>query len=513
MKTRIQTIFIALATGIILADPATGQTFTTLYSLHSFSALAQSFPTNSDGANPWAGLVVSGDTLYGAARYGGGAGSGTIFKVNTNGAGFGLLHDFSAVPPYPGPYTNSDGANPWGSLVMSGNTFYGTAIWGGDAGYGTVFKVNDDGTDFTVLHSFTTPDASTGANSDGAWPESGLILSGNMLYGTAKKGGSEGGGTVFRISTNGTAFAVLHNFPALPASPPFTNSEGADPVSGLVLSGANLYGTAVYGGNGGGGTIFKVGTNGTGFEVLHTFTARDPVTGTNSDGAIPAASLIVSGDTLYGTAEDGGSGGSGTVFGIGTNGSNFRVLHGLSATDPVSGTNNDGAIPSGSLALSGSTLYGTTESSGGGGNGTVFQVQTNGTGFTVLHTFTSLDPITATNIDGANPNAGLILSGGILYGTTGNGGNGGAGIVFALSLASPAPAPTISSSAYLPGGQFQMLLTGIAGQNYTLQMSTNLASNNWTALLVTNNPATNSFIIADPNATNRQRFYRVLVGP
>jgi hypothetical protein len=58
-----------------------------------------------------------------------------------------------------------------------------------------------------------------------------------------------------------------------------------------------------------------------------------------------------------------------------------------------------------------------------------------------------------------------------------------------------------------------MLLNGVSNQNYTLEMSTNLGAPNWITLYVTNNPAANSFLLADPSATNKQRFYRVLVGP
>jgi hypothetical protein len=72
---------------------------------------------------------------------------------------------------------------------------------------------------------------------------------------------------------------------------------------------------------------------------------------------------------------------------------------------------------------------------------------------------------------------------------------------------------TLSAPAHFASGQFQMLLTGFSNRNYTLQMSTNLASNNWVSLYITNNPIADSFIVTDPTATNSQRFYRVLVGP
>jgi hypothetical protein len=61
--------------------------------------------------------------------------------------------------------------------------------------------------------------------------------------------------------------------------------------------------------------------------------------------------------------------------------------------------------------------------------------------------------------------------------------------------------------------RFELWLTGVANQNYTIQMSTNLSSTNWISLFITNNAATNSFMVIDPNATNKQRFYRTLIGP
>ena len=71
--------------------------------------------------------------------------------------------------------------------------------------------------------------------------------------------------------------------------------------------------------------------------------------------------------------------------------------------------------------------------------------------------------------------------------------------------------PVLGSPGWLTN-QFQMRLTGASNQNYTVQMSTNLSSTNWISLFITNNPATNSFLLTDPNATNQQRFYRILIG-
>jgi len=74
------------------------------------------------------------------------------------------------------------------------------------------------------------------------------------------------------------------------------------------------------------------------------------------------------------------------------------------------------------------------------------------------------------------------------------------------------PKPVLGSPFWL-ANQFQMRLSGVTGQNYTVQVSTNLSPTNWTLLFVTNSTTTNSFIVTDRNATNKQRFYRALVGP
>jgi uncharacterized repeat protein (TIGR03803 family) len=353
---------------LLVAASAPAQNFTTLYSFTATSGISS---TNSDGANPYAGLILSGNTLYGTANQGGTNGNGTVFAVNTDGTGFKNLYSFTA-DPY--PYTNSDGANPRAELILSGNTLYGTASAGGTSANGTVFAVNTDGTGFTNLYNFSLRSGSDQTNSDGANPRAGLILSGNTLYGTAYGGGSSGYGTVFAVSTNGTGFTNLYNF-SLRSGIDFTNSDGAAPAAGLILSGNTLYGTASTGGSSGNGSVFAVSTNGTGFTNLHSFTATSGISSTNSDGANPFGGLILSGNTLYGTAANGGSANAGTVFAVNTDGSDFTNLYSFTELPgfPYPVTNSDGASPEG-LILSGNTLYGTAYGGGSSGYGMVFSL-------------------------------------------------------------------------------------------------------------------------------------------
>ncbi len=104
-----------------------------------------------------------------------------------------------------------------------------------------------------VLHAFTPVNAMI-TNLDGAYPEAGLVLASNVLYGTASQGGSNGWGTLFAINTNGSDFAVLHTFKPLQFA---TNYDGAEPETGVILCGATLFGTAHYGGNAF-GTVFAL---------------------------------------------------------------------------------------------------------------------------------------------------------------------------------------------------------------------------------------------------------------
>ena len=362
----------------------TAQSFT---NLHNFTRV-------SDGAYSSAGLILSGNTLYGTASGGGSAGNGAVFAIHTDGTGFTNLHSLAL----------SEGINPYAGLILSGNSLYGTASQGGSYGNGAVFAIHTDGTSFTNLHSFT-------GGSDGANPYAGLVLSGNMLYGTASGGGNYGNGAVFAVNTNGTGIMNVHSFTG--------GNDGANPYAGLILSGNRLYGTASGGGDYGNGAVFAVNTDVTGFTNLHSFTGV-------SDGANPYAGLFLSGNTLYGTAGAGGSAGNGAVFAINTNGTGFTNLHSFTGV-------SDGANPK-AVILSGNTLYGTASGGGSAGNGAVFALNTNGTVLTNLHSFTTNPSPSNTNSDGALPRAELILSSNTLYGTTFQGGTSDNGTVFAIAL-------------------------------------------------------------------------------
>jgi uncharacterized repeat protein (TIGR03803 family) len=466
--------------GLIMAGRVSAQTFTTLLSFNltrQYTVVSNEVIETivSDGANPIAGLILSGNTLYGTTQHGGSENVGTVFGINTDGTGFTNLHSFTVLSGR--NETNSDGADPYAGLILSGNTVYGTASEGGTSGAGTIFVVNTDGTGFTNLHSF--------AGSDGAVPYGGLVLSSNTLYGTASEGGTSGDGTVFSINTDGSDFTNLYSFSALGrigVGYPLTNSDGAYPDAGLILSGNTLYGTATIGGSSDDGTFFSINTDGSGF--------TNPC---NCEVASFAA-LILSSNTLYGTTPS-------TVFSINTDGTGFTNLYSF----------GDGANLYGGLILSGNTLYGTTPNGGSSGNGTVFAINTDGSGFTNLYSFTTASSaagkVVWTNSDGINPEAGLILSGNTLYGTAFGGGVNGLGTVFSLSFA---PQLTI----ILSGANVILTWpTNVAGFDYsgfTLQSTTNLAPPVfWTAVSPSQVVVNGQNTVTNPIST-AQQFYQLV---
>jgi uncharacterized repeat protein (TIGR03803 family) len=471
----------------------------TFTNLHSFTAVVST--TNSDGANPSGSLVLSGSTLYGTTEDGGIFGQGVVFALNLSGTIATNLHNFSAETTNRlGIYTNSDGADPAANLILSGNAFYGTAEFGGSNGNGTIFSLPVNGTGFTNIHNFSAsmPNAvGRSTNADGADPQCGLILSGGTFYGTASGGGNAGNGAVFRVNTDGTGFTNLHSFTAYATTFPGTNSDGYYPQAGLVLSGNVLYGTATYGGVFGRGSVFRLNTDGTGFTNMHSFTAF--AAGINNDGATPFGGLVLSGNILYGAATYGGTKSYGAVYAIHTDGSGFTNFYNF--TGYPRGAEN----PVGTLLLSGNVLYGTGEFGGSADEGSVFQIKTDGSGFTNLYNFSSALGTYPNfyNSDGYNPYAALILSGNTLYGTALEGGVAGFGAVFSLTL--PVPPPLTIS---LSGANIILLWPTNNATGFTLQSTTNLISAAWTTIVPapvvvnTNNAVTNTL-------SGLQKFYRL----
>ena len=276
--------------GVVFALSTNGSNYSNLYSF--------TFNVPSTGEEPLAGLVLGADTVYGTTEFGGNVNHGTVFSVTTNGTGLNDIHNFS-TPSGQDFNLNYDGLFPMAKLLLVGPTLYGTAEGGGSFGRGTVFamETNNPGS-FRILHYFTGVDSS-GTNTDGGSPFTGLTISGNTLYGIASFGGRTGNGSIFAVTTDGSAFTNLYDFTG--------TNDGSNPRGELVVSGNTLYGASQNGGPGTNGALFAIHTDGSGFTNIYTFSG-------GFDGASPGGDLVLSGNTLYGAASGGGSGQHGTVF-------------------------------------------------------------------------------------------------------------------------------------------------------------------------------------------------------
>lgn len=261
-------------------------------------------------------------------------------------------------------------------------------------------------TNFTLLQNLSTL-ATAGT---GSWPYCGVIRgSDGWLYGTALLGvdTAVAGGVVYRLQTNGAGFQVIHQF---------AGSDGHSPQAAVLeASDGFLYGTAGNGGNGNSGVVYKLAKDGSQFAVLHHFTD-------GADSANPYGGLVEGSDGyLYGTTDFGDSTTRGTIYKLDKSGNNYAVIHAF--TGNPDGQQCDSKLLRGSDGW----LYGTTVFGGSGAAGTVFKLLENGGGYTVIRNFTS-------GTNGAGPVAGVIeASDGFLYGTTQLGGGvSSGGVVFKL---------------------------------------------------------------------------------
>jgi uncharacterized repeat protein (TIGR03803 family) len=191
--------------------------------------------------------------------------------------------------------------------------------------------------------------------------------------------------------------------------------------------------------------------------------------------------------------------GKGLVFSLNTDGSGYTKLHSFTGVSGTFSTNSDGAIPRAGLVLVGDTLYGTASSGGTAGYGTLFAIKTNGTGFANLHSMTLND--------GVHPRGGLIFMNNTLYGMANAGGTPDPyGTIFSLSLTTVTP-PTLTISL---SGTNVVLAWPTNAPGFTLQFITKLAA---AAVWSTNSSATaivNGHYTVTKASPGVQEFYRLI---
>jgi uncharacterized repeat protein (TIGR03803 family) len=368
------------------------------------STLTSIYSFGSDPSVPYGALLLASDGgLYGAA--GRGSAIGSLFRFDLSTGTLAILHHFDA----------QSGGWPTAPVIQAADgALYGTT--GSMGGPGSIYRYDLVTGAFTVVHTFSFASGQT------SWS---AVFQGSDggLYGTATAGGANGRGVIFRFDPSTNAYTVLHHF-----SP----TEGAAPYAPLHQGGdLALYGTTAFGGNAGGGTLFRYDLASSALTTLEHFDGEH--------GLRPYGGLIDAGDgTLVGMASEGG-------WGLGTI---YRYDPATTAVNTVHRfVGRDGANPHAAVTDGGDgSLYGTTADGGKGGNGTLFRYRLVDGAYSIVHDFLPLG--------GRRPLAGLIRAAdGHLYGTTFRGGLDGTGTLFGYDI----PAATFTSLV-----SFSVATSGIA---------------------------------------------------
>lgn len=313
------------------------------------------FTSFADGSLPSAGVIQGQDGYLYGTTYEGGAGlpygRGVVYRLQPDGSDFRVLRSFDG---------GDDGGGLFAPLLQtSDESIYGVTLDGGTFN-GAIFRMNPDGTGFSVLKRFT--------GSEGRRLQSGLTLASNgKLYGVTSSGGAFDAGTLFRIDQDGANFEKLLDFSAGLGAGSSALTEGSDGFLYWVSSGGD-------------GAIFKVSLEGTGYTMLRAFGPMfDP------DGSRPFGRPTFGPEGfLFGTTYWGNPNGYGTVYKIRSDGSDYEVLWRFSG--------GDGSGPRAGLVLSSDgAFYGSTSSGYSGsvrsGFGTLFRIQPDNSEFDLLRNF------------------------------------------------------------------------------------------------------------------------------
>ena len=354
-------------------------TLTTLVSFTHHEALSSGLTTDAAG------------NLFGMTLFGGANGQGTVFEIPKTASGYAST---------PATVTSFGGADksqaPQGGLITdaTGNLF-GTTL----GGYGTVFEITK--TDGRYANTPTTLVSFSGTN--GAVPFGGLMAdAAGDLFGTTEGYGANVPGTAFEIpkTTGGHA-----NTPTVLAS------FNSTPQTGLTADATgNLFGMTTYGGANRSGMVFEIAKTGSGYAstpaILGSFNG--------ADGAYPFSEHLIidaTGD-LFGTTTGGGANDLGTVFEL----TKTDGIYDNVPTTLISFNGLNGSVPdAGLIADAAGNLFGTTESGGANGRGTVFEITKNGNGYAS----TPITLFSFNGTDGGGPFNGLIAdTSGNLFGVT-----------------------------------------------------------------------------------------------
>jgi len=404
MKPKLSLAFTLLffATALLLTSPVLSQVNHQV--IYSFAS------PGPQGYYPYTPLVYRAGKFFGTTNNGGQeqCNCGVIFELAPKTGGgwnYKVLHTFQSTP---------DGANPaWNIVFDSTGNLYGTAPFAGAFGHGAVYELSPSANGswtYSILYNFAT----TG---DARYPGGLTIDAAGNLYG-AGGGGANEAGAIFELSHGaGGAWteSVIYNF--------IGTGDGSGPNANWSLDAlGNLYGTTGGGGANSLGTVFKL-TPGIGGEWTETTLFSPDV----SLGIAITQTLDDAGNIYCTTFPGNGVTNLGAVFELTPNSDGTwsnTTLHTFVKS-------KGGEWPKGALTLSANgTLYGTTQDGGANGLGTIYALKP-GSGGTWM--FNDIYSFAGGTADGGLPLVGVTLENGSLYGTTIIGGAYSSGTIFKLT--------------------------------------------------------------------------------
>lgn len=300
--------------------------------------------TATSGKEPSGSIITDGTYLYSTTSYGGEYNKGLVFRIKPDGTDHQVLHSFDG----------SVGELPTTDLLLVGEYLFGTTTLGGvdilgdPSNSGIIYKIQKDGTNFVKLNDFKLS----------APIDIELVTDGLFIYGASYGGNGvdeSGWGFLFKMDLDGSNYSIFKLFS--PAA------EGRFPDGKLVLLDSKIYGYTVLGGSEGNGVIYSINTDVTGFTVLFN----------NLENGISA--MISDGTYLYGYSLNGGTSYPGLIFKIKKDGTEYSIIKELDEL---------GSDPSGYLTIINNKLFGQAYV-GPDGNGGIYSLNTDGTGFNILY--------------------------------------------------------------------------------------------------------------------------------
>lgn len=355
---RLQIFIAAFGTGILLST-GLGAAAETYGGPAGFRTL-QVFE-GERGTLPLSGLTASGGVLFGSASHGGREGAGVLFTLTPESGALQVLHHFNGI----------DGRTPMEGLLVEARAVYGATKNGGPRGQGVLYRLDRITGSYEVLHTFA---AEAG---NGFYPHASPVRVGETLYGTSFHGGeSRWGGALYAFDLRAMEFRLLYSL---------TAETGRHPLGQLFRDGDWLYGLASdYGHHADGhyGTLFRARLDGSALEVLHRFEG-------GRRGSTPFGNLSHDGgDLLFGATfgNVGDASDLGVVFSYNLSSGEYRVLHAFAEAEATGGKPDSPPF----FDPARERLFGVaqgTDNNGSGISGVLYSLRTDGSDFGVLHTF------------------------------------------------------------------------------------------------------------------------------